>query len=97
MIDLLFERYSEITFDSIKEIKRLRVGQWTHYELAVDYKTDNEQISRLDITVLLIVNMENEPLQIVLLEEGTTSSLFQFTQTEKDQIMNWFQTQRIPY
>ncbi|MDQ0206176.1 hypothetical protein [Alkalicoccobacillus murimartini] len=97
MIDILFERSSEQTIVTMTEQQRKRVGQWTHIEVDLVFKPDEELIADLNMSARLILNKEYEPLHVLLLEEGSESTLYQLTQKEKDQIIQWYQTKQIRY
>ncbi|TSB45123.1 hypothetical protein [Alkalicoccobacillus porphyridii] len=93
MIDVLFEQYEECTFTRIKETRRSREGQWTHIRTELEFESVQEKVNQLEIGALLIFNMENELLQVVLLEADSGSELYQFTDNEKNQIIQWYHSQ----
>ncbi|MDT8860619.1 hypothetical protein N0O92_10270 [Alkalihalobacillus sp. MEB130] len=89
MIDLTFEKYTECTLENLQLVDSYDVQHWTHY--VVTFKGEIPEELQ-DPEALVIVEGDKTILQIVLREEGCDSPLFQFTENEKIQIADWFQS-----
>ncbi|MBU8907644.1 hypothetical protein [Desertibacillus haloalkaliphilus] len=87
MIDLNFEKYTEMTLTDFQLKDSYDVQQWTH--CIVRFMCDNMPEDIEDPEALVILNQENDVLQISLYEEGCDSPNYQFTDGEKKQITNW--------
>ncbi|TWI59216.1 hypothetical protein [Halalkalibacter nanhaiisediminis] len=87
MIDLTFEQYSECKLENMKIINSFEVQNWTHYIVQFEGNIPNQLE---DPEALVITGESGNILQIVLQEEGCDSPLFQFTESEKKQIKDWF-------
>ncbi|MGO4888343.1 hypothetical protein ACJ2A9_11335 [Anaerobacillus sp. MEB173] len=93
MIDLNFERYSETNLTNFKLVHSYQEQEWTH--CIVTFSADNMPSDIVDPEALVILNKNQEVLQVVLYEEGCDSPNYQFTENEKQQIINWIYSQKI--
>ncbi|WP_227938141.1 hypothetical protein [Alkalihalobacillus deserti] len=91
MIDLTFEKYSECKLNNLKIVDSYSVQQWEHYIVSFEGEVPNEL---QEPEALIIVGESGNVLQVVLREEGCDSPLFQFTESEKKQILDWFEKQK---
>ncbi|WP_100372935.1 hypothetical protein [Bacillus sp. FJAT-45037] len=88
MIDLTFERYTETTFTTLKLVETYSLQNWDHHILS--FGGEGIPNDLIDPEALLITNQDGDVLQVILREEGCDSPLFQFTETEKEQLKKWF-------
>ncbi|WP_096199142.1 hypothetical protein [Bacillus sp. FJAT-45350] len=93
MIDINFEKYSETVLEDFKLTDMYMIQNWIH--CTVTFTTTNMPEDIIDPQALIIMNSDKEILQIVLHEEGCDSPNYQFTEKEKEQIMNWFRTEKV--
>ncbi|GAE36515.1 hypothetical protein [Halalkalibacter akibai] len=90
MIDLTFEKYSECKLENFKIVDSYRVQQWIHF--IVSFRGD-VPAELVEPEALVITGESGSVLQVILREEGCDSPLFQFTDNEKKQIIEWFKQQ----
>ncbi|MFD2511353.1 hypothetical protein [Halalkalibacter alkalisediminis] len=90
MIDLTFEKYSECNLSELKIVDSYSVHQWEHFVVAFEGEVPSEL---QEPEALVIVGESGNVLQVILREEGCDSPLFQFTENEKKQIIDWFEQQ----
>jgi hypothetical protein len=93
LIDLNFERYSELTFTNLHLLNSYEVQQWIH--CIVGFSAEEMPTDLKDPEALVILNKEKQILQVVLYEEGCDSPNYQFTDNEKQQITAWLSSQKI--
>ncbi|WP_017727586.1 hypothetical protein [Halalkalibacterium ligniniphilum] len=91
MIDLNFEKYTEMTLSDFTLKEHYPVQHWVHY--LVGFSTDKMPIDIIDPEALVILNEAGDVLQVVLQEEGCDSPNYQFTENEKQQIIAWLTKQ----
>ncbi|ARK30737.1 hypothetical protein [Halalkalibacter krulwichiae] len=87
MIDLTFEKYSECKLRNFEIIDSYSVQQWKHFVVTFDGDVPDELE---EPEALIIVGESGEVLQVILREEGCDSPLYQFTESEKKQLIGWF-------
>ena len=90
MIDLTFENYHECYFSNLKIVDSYSVQQWEHVIVTLEGEVP---IELQEPEALVIVGESGNVLQVILREEGCDSPLFQFTENEKKQIIDWFEQQ----
>jgi hypothetical protein len=88
MIDLTFEKYSECKLKNFKLVDSYPVQQWNHYVISFEGEIPSEL---QEPEALVIAGESGTVLQVILREEGCDSPMFQFTELEKKQIIEWFE------
>ncbi|MBU9712679.1 hypothetical protein [Evansella tamaricis] len=91
MIDINAESYAEITLTNFRLKERLKVQQWIHCFITFSSEMLPQDI--IDPEILVILNQDKQPLQIILQEEGCDSPNFQLTESEKSQVTEWLSQQ----
>ncbi|MFA9556817.1 hypothetical protein ACERII_05915 [Evansella sp. AB-rgal1] len=87
MIDLNFEKYSEITLTNLYIKEAFPVQHWVH--CIVGFSSEEMPEDIVDPEILVILNEDKEALQIILYEEGCDSPNYQLTDSEKTQVKQW--------